>query len=157
MKVKSRSFSHLSTIVLVRRHLAESDAEKANRYLDVLHSRDTQEVFDTGIQLSKKGNVRERKLGVNILSQLGHSKKAFAQRTIYYFLSLLKNEPSPIVLGAMGCGFYYLIESDDDRFVEEIVYLVNHHSVYVRLGLVHALLGHECSLAIKTLIRLSKD
>ena len=157
MKAKSSSFSHLTTKTLIRRNLSEPDNEKAWRYVIPLHFRGTQEVFDSAIQLTKSKKVVERELGVNILSQLGIPERAFPLQTIHYLLSFMKKEKSPTVLSAVGIAFGHLIDSDDHRVVREIVFLANHKSAQVRFSVVQALRGQEHPLAIKTLIKLSKD
>ena len=157
MKARRGLFSYLSTKTLIRRNLAEPDDEKAWKYVMMLHFRGTQEVFDAAIQLTKSKKVLERELGVDILSQLGVPERAFPTKTIHYLLSFLKKEKSPIVLRAVGVAFSHLPDSYDHRVVKEIVVLANHKSSQVRFGVVQALTGHEYPLAIKTLIKLSKD
>ncbi len=157
MKARHQPFSHFSTHTLIRRNLAESDDEKAWKSVMALHYRGTQEVFDAAIQLTKSKKVFERQLGVDILSQLGVPKRAFPKKTIQYLLGLMKKEKSPIVLCAIGVALGHLIDSDDHRYVEEIVSLVDHKSSQVRFGSVHALAGCEHHLAIKSLIKLSAD
>jgi hypothetical protein len=96
MKARHQPFSHLSTKTLILRNLAESDDEKAWKYVMTLHFHGTQEVFDAAFELTKRKMVIERELGIDILSQLGVPKRVFPRKTIHYLLSFMKMKDRPL-------------------------------------------------------------
>ena len=123
-------------------------------YIPVLQHRSTEDVLLAAQKLCLSSKIAARKLGVNILSQLGIPKRTFVERRLKTLLKLLATETNEQILYSIGVALGHL---DDIRAVEPLVKFKNHPDAYVRYGVVSGISGQETPLAIETLIELSND
>jgi len=143
-----------STDELVQLALNEPDDDAAWEPVVVLHFRATNEVLQKAELLCLSAETRERKLGVDILGQLGVPDRAFPDECFQVLTRSLRNETQPEVLEAIGvaCGHLH-----DDRTVELLAPLRCHLSADVRLGVVNGISRQNSPMAIDFLIELSRD
>jgi len=139
---------------LIELALTANDEDVAWEAVSVLQFRGNREVFEAARKLCESGNSKERKLGADILGQLGIPDRTFPDESLAVLFKLLDNDKNIDVLNAVGVALGHL---NDPRAIEPLVRLKNHPSEYVRSGVVFGLLGHENELAIKVLIELSSD
>src|SRR5205807_6775221 len=134
--------------------LSEEDEEAAWQPVVVLHYRGTREIFEIARNLCESQIPKGRKLGVDILGQLGTPERPFKDESLPILFALIENEQDTEVLSSVGVSLGHI---NDARVIKPLIKLKNHPSADVRFGVVHGLLGQEDDLAIKTLIELSKD
>ena len=123
-------------------------------YIPVLHFRGSKDVLLAAQKLCLSSEIAKRKLGVDILGQLGVPKRTFPDQCLDTLLRLLEKETNEQVLCSIGIALGHL---EDSRAVEPLVKFKNHPDAFVRYGVVSGISGHELPLAIKTLIELSDD
>lgn len=143
-----------STEELIRLALAEEDADAAWDFVVFLQFRGSAEVFSRAQELCGSDDPRARKLGVDILGQLGVPDRALPEECFQTLAKLLPNEHNPEVLESVGVAFGHL---HDPRAVELLAPLAQHPDADVRLGVVHGISRQRDALAITTLIDLSRD
>ena len=134
------------------RHASDDDL-----YWDVvwiLHRRDTPEVLNRARQLCQSPLCAERRLGADILGQLGVPERTFPKECMAILLQALHEEKDAEVLSASLIALGHLHE---DEAIEPAAQLCRHPNPGVRHGVVSALTGYEDQRAIETLIGLSKD
>ncbi|BAZ40551.1 hypothetical protein NIES4101_65120 [Calothrix sp. NIES-4101] len=134
-------------------------AENEDIYWDlvyVLHIRGGDGEFTAASKLCESENSQERTLGVNILAQLGTTKKQFCilDRGDVLLKLLSQEEKDKDVLAAIGYAFGHL---QDARGILPLIKLKNHADSDVQMGVVFGLNCQEDELAIQTLIELSSD
>ncbi len=123
----------------------------------VLRERPTQEVFDTSIELTKNGNPKIRKIGIDILAQLGTSPRPFYKESNILFFDLLENEKNPKVLMTILYAIGYNQEKLTKQQICRLCELQYTENQLIKQGLVFALIGIDNTKAIETLIYLSSD
>ena len=123
-------------------------------YIPVLQRRGTEDVLLAAQKLCLSSEIAARKLGVDILGQLGSPEKTFPDRCLDVLLDLLATESNEEVLCAIGVACGHL---QDSRAIYLLTKFKNHPNADVRYGVVFGLLTQENPLAIKTLIELSAD
>ncbi len=142
---------------LVQCALTEPDEDRSWEAVCVLCFRSTREVLDAAMTLCASSVAKERELGANILGQFG----CFEQQpypcfdeTVEQLLTMLPSEEDPGVLNAIGVG---LGHRHDPRGIEPLSKFKNHPHEDVRYGVVMGLARQSDSLAIQTLIELTRD
>lgn len=143
----------LKTDELINLALAEAEPWDYD-YIPILQHRGSKDVLLAAQKLCFSSEISARKLGVDILGQLGVSKKVFSNQRLNTLLKLLAIETNDRVLCSIGIALGHL---NDSRAVEPLVKLKNHPNADVRYGVVSGISGHELPLAIETLIELSQD
>lgn len=139
---------------LIRIALTEEDEHAAWDPVTTLHFRGTKEVLEHARQLCNSPIPKERKLGADILGQLGIPDRTFPDDCFQILATTLSYEKEPIVLAAIAIAFGHL---HDPRGIPLLAPLKNHSDSDVRYGVVHGISRHKNELAIQTLIDLSKD
>lgn len=139
---------------LIRVALEEEDEEAAWDAVEALHRRGDRDVLENARKLLEARDAPERRLGANILGQLGVPERTFPGESVTLLLSRLEREPDPGVLSAIGIALGHL---EDPRAVKPLAALKDHPDAEVRYGVVFGLLGHEEEEAVRTLIELSRD
>ena len=140
---------------LISSALSEPDEE--HTYWDAvvaLHWRGTREVFDRTSQLCQSLCPMERRLGADILGQLGCPDRSFPKECPQILLGMLEREEDHRVLDAI------LVALSHHRAPEAIgpASRFRHHAdPEVRLGVVFALMGYENQEAHGVLIELTRD
>ena len=143
-----------TTEELIKLALTEADEDTAWAAVVILHLRGNCEVFEAAQKLCASNNPKERKLGVDILGQLGVPKRTFLDESLAILFKLLDSEKDNDVLYAIGVALGHI---GDSRAIEPLVKLKNHPSADVRLGVVFGISCQEKAVAISTLIELSSD
>jgi HEAT repeat protein len=139
---------------LTRYALTEQDEHAAWEPVRVLHFRGTAEVLAHAQTLCMSPRANERRLGANILGQLGVPDRTFPEECFLSLAAMLSNEGCPQVLEAIAVAYGHL---HDPRAIKLLVPFVTHPDAGVRLGVVHGISRHNDDLAMKALIKLSKD
>ncbi len=143
-----------STASLIKLALTEEDEDKIWEAIGQLQFRGNREVFEAARKLCESNNAKERKLGADILGQLGIPDRAFPDEAVAILLGLLENEEDVTVLNSVAIALGHI---GSPRAVEPLSRLKNHPHEDVRYGVAVGLLAHEDMLAIETLIELSAD
>ena len=154
MSIQNGINEGLTVDSLIQTALKEPPDDESDKALWALRSCGTREVFETAKALISDGNVQERKLGVDILSQLGTPARVFREESIEILLSLLETELASDVICAIGWGLGHLEAKEG---VEPMSKLSKDLRPEIRLAAVGGLLYQECELAVDTLIQLSTD
>lgn len=134
--------------------LTEEDEDLAWDAIMIMHLRGSPDIFEAARQLCASKDVRERRVGADILGQLGLLGQAFQEESVQLLLGMLEHEQDPDVLDSVAVA---LGHRKDPRAVEPLARLKNHPAEDVRFSVVFGLLTHEDELAIQTLIELSSD
>lgn len=141
---------------LLRAALTEADEDLAWDAIAALHLRGSPDTFEAARQLCASEETNERRVGADILGQLGKTRddNAFHEESVTTLLGMLEHEQDPNVLNSIGVA---LGHRKDSRAIEPLVRLKNHPDENVRYGAVFGLLTHEDERTINTLIELSTD
>ena len=123
-------------------------------YIPILQHRGTKDVLLAAQKLCLNSEIAARKLGVDILGQLGTPERTFPDECLHTLLDLLATETNERVLYSIGVALGHL---QDPRAVEPLIKFKNNPDADVRYGVVVGLLTQEDSFAIETLIELSTD
>ena len=146
-------FAKLKTSELIKLALAVEEPWEYG-YIPVLQRRGSKEVLLAAQKLCLSSEIAQRKLGVDILGQLGSPKRTFLNQRLTALLKLLETEANEQVLHSIGVALGHL---NDYRAVKPLIRFKNHPDADVRYGVVIGLLTQESSFAIETLIELSTD
>jgi HEAT repeat protein len=132
------------------------DSSKAYwRAVTQLHSKPVQAVFDRCLTWCSSSDPDQRRLGADVLGQLGCADHAYPFRVATRSLLkvLLSDEEASVVVAAL-IAFGHLGAQES---IAEIVLLSQYPAADVRHAVAFALLGEESDLAVATLIELSRD
>lgn len=146
-----------TTAELIAIALTETDEEVAWDAVRSLHWRGGLEVLELAMQLTKSTSSSERRLGADILGQLGIPERAYPEQCKSVLRDLLTAEENAEVLRAVLVA---LSHQNDIEAIPLVVRFATHPESEVRHGTVLALSmhnGHEVPHAIETLIALSND
>ena len=132
----------------------DSDEHQYWDLVCILQDRGTPEVFDAARDLCYSSNPKARELGADVLAQGQAHWKSLRDSSVPLLLRMLETETNPRVLHSICSAFGHL---DDSRCVQPVSRLCTHREKLVRYAVVHAMLGHQDPLAIRTLIELSAD
>jgi hypothetical protein len=125
--------------------------------INVLRKRPSQELFEKCAELIKSNSPKIRKIGIDILAQLGLSPRPFLKETLKIYFELLEVEAEPEVLMSL---LYSIGHNNDELYkeqIDKICSLIDNENSWVKEGLVSALLGIDNLTAIETLTKLSSD
>lgn len=139
---------------LISAILSGPDEDLAWDAIGALHWRGTREVLDRAVQLCRSNCAVERRMGADILGQLGIPDRTFPESCLRPLLSMLESENDHDVLQATLVALSHL------RMPEAIVpasRFRQHPDPDVRHGVVLALTGHEEEQALGVLIELTRD
>lgn len=143
-----------TTEKLIQLALKAENEDELWEIMPVLQFRGNLEVLEAAQKLVASKIVKERKLGVDILGQLGIPKRTFPDESLSILFKLLDVEKDSEVLCAIGIALGHI---GDKRIIEPLIKLKNHPIAEVRYGVAFGICGQEDSLAINTLIELSLD
>ena len=145
-----------STQELINIALTDTDEDQrvAWEAVSVLHERGNRAAFEAARELCASDDPDERAWGMRILAQLGVPERSFPAESLALLLRLLEREKDADLLAEIGFALGHI---GDVRAVGALARLSRHPSSDVRYSVVHALLGQEAALAIRTLIELSSD
>ncbi len=122
-----------------------------------LRQRPSEELFLKSVELTKSDNTKIRKIGVDILAQLGLSPRPFLKETLKVYFELLEIETDPDVLMSLLYSIGHNNDELDKEQIDKICSFIDNENSWVKEGLVYALLGIDNLTAIETLIKLSSD
>ncbi len=134
--------------------LTEEDEDLAWDAIAALHLRGSPDTFEAARQLCASEDANERRVGADILGQLGKEENKFHEESVTILLELLEHEQDTDVLNSVAVA---LGHRKDPRAIEPLVRLKNHPDEDVRSQVVFGLWTQEDERAINTLIELSTD
>ena len=146
-----RSIDELVTCALT------DDETPARTAIAVLHFRSTTQVFDRAKRLCESERFRERRLGADILAQFGSFEKEPTPQfdeTVDQLLAMLSTELHESVLNSIAVA---LGHRHAPKSIEPLARLKSHPHEDVRFGVAYSLAGFQDSIAINTLIELTRD
>jgi len=123
----------------------------------VLRSRGSKDVFDKCVELLQSSNAIERRIAVEILSQLGLTPRPIIKETLKLYFETLKIETDDDVISSILYGFGHNNELLSAKETKFICSFKDSKNLEVRQGLVFALGGIEHKIAIDTLIGFTSD
>ena len=139
---------------LISAILSGPDEDLAWDALGALHWRGTHEVLDWAVRLCQSFCAVERRVGADILGQLGVPDRTFPEPCLRTLLSMLEVEEDHAVLGSILIALSHLGRSEA---VGPASQLRHHVDPDVRYGVAFALMGHEDRQALETLAELTRD
>lgn len=119
-----------------------------------LQHRGTRDIFEHANKLCTSSDLDERRVGVDVISQLGIPAPTFHEETVTILLSMLEGEQDPEVLHSIMVA---LGHRQDLRAIDPIRHFKQHPDERVREGVAFGLLEYEDERAIQALIELSSD
>ncbi|MCU0323443.1 MAG: hypothetical protein MUE72_13580 [Chitinophagaceae bacterium] len=125
--------------------------------ISVLRKRPSEELFAKCVELTKSDNTKIRKIGIDILAQLGLPPRPFLKDTLKIYFELLDTETDPDVLMSLLYSIGHNNEKLNKMQIDKICSFIYNDNSLVKEGLVSALLGIDNLTAIETLIKLSAD
>jgi hypothetical protein len=139
---------------LMRVALCEPDEELACEAICALHWRGTHEVLERAIRLSESFCAVERRVGADILGQLGVPDRRFPEECLRTILRMLETEQDHGVLEAILIA---LSQFGRPEAVVPACRYQQHVDPNVRYGVVLALMGHADRQALETIAKLTRD
>jgi HEAT repeat protein len=142
------------TQYLLEEFLEEVDIDKGWEAVVALHFRGTRDVLEASAHLLTSSEPRRRKLGADILGQLGVPVRTFPVESFELLADAMGSERDPTVLAAIAIAFGHL---ENPSAIPLLLPLIHDPDPSVREAVTVGLLGHEDRRAIDALIRLSQD
>lgn len=139
---------------LVTAALTEPDENISWNAVAALHFRGTKDVLEKAEGLCRSDCTAERRLGADILGQLGVPERTYPRECVSLLLAMLDRETDADVLQAIFVAFSHLGEAEA---IEPALKYRGHPDSEVRHGVVLALTGYEDQRAVNALIELSHD
>ncbi len=143
-----------TTEELVDFALNELSDELAWQAVVELHFRGTEDVLQYAQRLSMSPSNRERRLGADILGQLGVPDRTFPAQCIDILCRMLSAEEDAEVLASVLIALSFQNCADA---ISLVIRFSDHSDPAVRYAVVQALASAECPEAITSLVRLSRD
>lgn len=125
--------------------------------IGALKKRPSQELFAKCVELTKSNKPQIRKIGIDILAQLGLPPRPFLQDTLKIYFELLNTETDPNVLMSILYSIGHNNENLNSKQINKICSFLSNDNNWVKEGLVSSLLGIDKLTAIETLIKLSSN
>lgn len=119
-----------------------------------LRRRPSKTVFERCAALTKSDSPKSRKVGIDVLAQLGISPRPFLKESIKLFFESLKTEKDTDVIIAL---LYAIGHNNDNLSASQIKKICSFTDKPLRESLTFSLLGVDNDIAIETLIGLSQD
>ncbi len=155
MSVQPAFSDDLRTIdELVDFALIEVSEELAWQAVSILHGRGTAEVLHYAKRLSASPCDRERRLGADILGQLGVPDRTFPVECAAILCGMLDAEQDTAVLTSVLMALSFQNCADA---IPLVIRFSNHSDPNVRHAVVLVLATEECPAAMTCLVRMSRD
>jgi hypothetical protein len=145
------------TQTLFKRALNANNDDTQWRWIQQLHLRGTLEVFEQAKILCYSRKTRDRRIGADVLGQIGAPERAFPEEVLTLLEEMLSREENPDVLNSILIAIGHTQNSTDGRLINKIIRFRRHKSAKVRFAVVFALLRHTDQRSIATLIELTHD
>lgn len=148
----SRSITELVNVAL-----NSADDEVAWDAVCSLHWRGSHEVLERATQLTESDSSAERRLGANILGQLGVPDRSFPDQCKRQLRNMLTVSEDAGVLNSVLIA---LMHQSDLEGIPLVIPFAKHPDPDVRNAVVHAIAIQNCEMipnAIETLVALSRD
>ena len=130
------------------------DEDARWKIVQSLHLRGTRDAFELAARLCTSANASERRLGADLLGQLGTPAFPYKDESVPVLLGMLEAERDASVLNAVAIALGHL---KDPVAIEPLAKLKTHPDSEVRFGVTFGLLGYENDMAISALVELSRD
>jgi HEAT repeat protein len=118
-----------------------------------LNYRANREVLDAAHELCLSEDPSHRRVGADILGQLGIPDRTFPKECLGILLGLLNDEDLEVLDSAcIALGHLHQLEA-----IEPLIKLKNHPEASIRYAVTFGLLAYEDERAVKALIELSED
>lgn len=134
--------------------LMETDPDLAWNAIAALHWRGTREVLERAIALCRSDCSFERRVGADVLGQLGVPDRAFSNECTKVFIDMLNSETNDEALESVLVAISF--HSNED-VIGPVLRYSNHPDPDIRHAVVLALTGYENPAAINKLIDLTND
>ncbi|MBX9792420.1 MAG: HEAT repeat domain-containing protein [Pirellulales bacterium] len=137
--------------------LTEQPDDEDDAYWDAisaLNFRGTREVFERGAALCRSHCAIERRIGADVLAQLGVPERTLPAECIALLLSMLRADEEPALLHSVLIA---LSHHEAPQSIHPAVRFLRHADEDVRYAVVAALTGYDHPLAVESLIELSTD
>jgi HEAT repeat protein len=154
IEIDPRSTEELIQLALSAPEEADDFKQERWHFIYLLHCRGNREVCNRALMLTQSSNREERRLGINILGQLGVTKRTFPDEGVTALVNLLDHEFDPLMLQAICIALGHL---KDPRSIEPQLKFCLHPDWEVRYGVVHGLSFQTDERAIAALVKLSAD
>ena len=139
---------------LINVALTETDEWIAWDAVAALQWKGTAEAFQRAQSFCRSPCPQERRLGADILGQLGIPDRTFPRESAAILLSMLDSEKDAGVLVSIFSAFGHL---HDSAVIGVAPRFVIHPDRDVRIGVVMALTGHASEAAVDMMIQLTRD
>lgn len=139
---------------LINRVLTEPDENQAWEAVSTLHFRATREVFEEGGTLCRSECPQERRLGADILGQLGVPDRLCPDECVAILAEMSAIETDREAIGSICTALGHL---HHPGAVEPLLRWMRHPYAEIRWHVAVALCGHEEPDAVEALIELSTD
>lgn len=134
--------------------MCETDEDRAWDAVRALHWRGSHEVLDRALSLCGSACAFERRIGADILGQLGVPVRSFPEECLGALLRMLETEHDAAALRAILIA---LSHHDEIKAIAAALRFRNHVDDDLRHGVVVVLMGHDEPRAIEGLIELTRD
>jgi HEAT repeat protein len=152
-----RGHRRWSIPTLIHHALRTKDEKRSWKSVVRLQLRGTREVFIAAASLCRSTNPHERRLGADILGQLGTPKRPFRIKSVRILHQMLRAESETKVLNSILTALGHCQKKNDRYGLRSICRFHVRRSTAVRFGVVMALLGRTDKLSVDTLVALSAD
>jgi len=139
---------------LILAAMCEQDEDLAWDAVVVLHWRGSREILDRALSLCGSACAFERRVGAEILGQLGVPERSFPEECLRTLLRMLEMEQDAVALRAILIA---LSHHDEIEAIDAALRFRNHVDDDLRHGVVVVLMGHNEPRAIEGLIELTRD
>lgn len=134
--------------------LSAPDDDLAWDAVTALHWRGSAEVLARASELCRSGCAVERRVGANLLGQLGAPERTYPEACFHVLVTLLEHEQDHRVQEAALVALSFLHRVDSIALAARFL---NHPDSGVRFGVVYAVMGHDDPRAVAVLITLMND
>ena len=125
--------------------------------ISVLRKRPSEELFSKCVELTISKDPRIRRIGIDILAQMGLIPRPFLTKTLQLYFDLLNIESDPEVLMSLLYSIGHNNDTLNKSQIEKLCTFSDNDNNWVKEGLVSAVGFINDLNAIDVLIKLSKD
>lgn len=134
--------------------LCEPDEDRAWDAVAALHWRGSREILDRALSLCGSACAFERRVGAEILGQLGVPERSYPEECRRMLIHMLESDEDPAALRA---AMIALSHHDSAQAIDAALRFRDHPDADLRYGVVWVLTGLDAPRAIQGLIHLTRD